>query len=134
MIEKIIGALQDALNSEVKTFFELKQFNNDIYLIASELETHRHLYQMKLEYTDKKELCDLIFLAITSKIVTDPVINFIDHLCCGFGDTIHTDIWIELNGNVCLCILDKDCNFQDWIQEMKSKDEENQSKARLMAK
>lgn len=58
MIAKVIGAVKDALESEEKTLFELRQIGNDIYFVASDLDSHRHLYQMKLEYTDKKELCN----------------------------------------------------------------------------
>lgn len=134
MIEKIIGALQDALNSEIETVFELKQFNDDIYLVARESGKYLPLYQIKLEYTDKNELCDLIYMAITSKVVSNPAVNFIDHLCCGFGDTIHTDIWIELSESVILCILDKDCNFQHWIKKMKDKTEGYQPQEKMITK
>ena len=123
MLEKIIGAMQDAIRTNKQTFFELKQEKDDIYLVSRDLETHRFNYQMKLEYRDKKELCDQIYLAITSEVVKDPCVNFINHLCSGFGDTIHTDLWIELNEAVSFAILDNDCDFQDWILEMKDKNE-----------
>lgn len=129
MIEKIIGSLQDAIINEKKIVFELKQFGDDIYFVASDLEKHHPLYQMKLEYTDRNELCEQILFAITSKVEANPSFNFVRHLCCGFGDTIHTDIWIELSPDVSLGIFDKECNFQDWILK-KEQEIDNQEKTK----
>ncbi len=129
MIEKIIGAMQDAMKSDKETFFELKQYDKEIYFISRDLKSHIPNYQMKLDYTDKNELCDLIYFAIISEVVPDPAVNFIEHLCCGFGDTIHTDLFMELNENVAFCILDQDCDFQDWILAMKNNDEPKQEKS-----
>lgn len=127
MIEEVIKAIQEALkNEEKETCFELKKYNEDIYFVAR--ENKRYVYRIKLEYTDKKDLCYQIYSAITSKLISSPSVEFIKHICSGFGDTIHTDIWIELTDKVMFCIFDRDCDFQDWILEMENKEEINQTK------
>lgn len=123
MLEEIVQTMQELHDESVIT---VRHYQEKRYLVFKDKNILKKIDTSEIENEDFLErLYEAVVLAYDSKIE----VNFAHHLCCGFGDTIHDDLLIEIESpSVFLIVDDQECRYQEW---MKKWQEEEKKKLQL---
>lgn len=129
IIQAIKKTIQDITNNGDPFVVYLgKKFGKEIISIKNDNTKEDVFFEIPDTMTPY-EIAETIYNTI-KEMYPDSELNFFKHLCCGFGDTIHTDLILETSDKSFLFINDLNNLYKVFIEEIQMKDErEQQEKA-----